>query len=103
MSCGEIHVGDENVTFTFTVMEDCAAINISTATVKELIFRKPNGTSVTQTASFSTDGTDGDIKYVTIAGDLDEPGIWRVQAEVTLGAGSYYHSEIQKFKVLANV
>jgi hypothetical protein len=103
MSCGNIHVDDTNVTFTFIVMEDCLPTDISGATIKTLTFRKPSGSTITKTASFTTTGVDGSIYYASVAGDIDEAGIWRVQADVELGIGSYYRSEVQKFKVLTNV
>jgi hypothetical protein len=103
MSCGDIHVSDENVTFTFTIMENCVAISVASVTLKTLTFTKPSGSTLTKTASFSTDGTDGNIYYASIAGDLDEAGIWNVQAKVQFGSGSSYHSETKKFKVLPNL
>lgn len=103
MTCGNIHVGDLNVIFTMTITEDCVAIDVSTATVKTLVFQKPSGSILTKTASFSTDGSNGNIYYATLTGDLDEAGVWTVQAEVAFGASSSYHSEIKKFKVLANL
>jgi hypothetical protein len=66
-----------------TVTEDEAVVDISTATVKTLIFKKPRGTVVSKTATFSTDGTDGKLKYITESGFLDQTGFWKVQAELT--------------------
>lgn len=102
MTCGNIHVDDIGVTFTFTITEDCVALNISAATSKVLFFQKPSGATVTKTATFLTTGADGDIYYLIVAGDLDEAGIWSVQAEVEFGSNSY-HSETKKFKVLPNL
>ncbi len=65
------------------VDQDGAAIDISTATVKKIVFQKPNGAVVEKTAIFDSNGTDGKIKYVTVADDLDQAGIWHLQANVT--------------------
>ena len=45
--------------------------------------RKPSGTISTKTATFVSDGTDGKIHYTTVAGDLDETGMWKIQARVS--------------------
>ena len=78
------HIGDET-TFTLVVVDrDNNAVDISAATVKSILFRKPDGTIVTQTASFTTDGTDGSIYYTTADTDLDAVGVWKYRAEVTV-------------------
>jgi hypothetical protein len=104
MACeSQTHVGDKNVDFVITITEDCAAIDISGATSKVIYFTKPSGEVLTKTASFVTDGTDGLIHYATIAGDLNESGVWKIQANVELGSGSSYSSLIKTFKVFCNL
>lgn len=99
MSCAEIHLNDIGTVFTATILdEDDAVVDISTYTPKQLIFTKPSATKVTQTASFVTDGTDGQIKYTSIAGDLDEEGLWQLQ-----GIVSTFHTNIVTFKVYRNL
>ena len=70
---------------TFTVLEPAStqAMDISLASVKNLIFKKPNGVRITKTnVPFATDGTDGKLKYITIDGDLAPAGKWAVQAYI---------------------
>ncbi len=90
-----------------TILEDTAALDVSTVTVKQLVFRKPGGTVVTKTASFSSDGTDGKLKYVTESGFLDEKSggqNWKVQAAVTFpGSGFSGRSEVVEFQVKGNL
>lgn len=103
MAC-EIHVDDIGTTFRLTIVDcDDVLIDISTATVKDIIFKKPDGTKVTKSGVFYTNGTDGIIDYVTIADDLDLAGTgWHVQAFVTLTTGTW-SSEIGDFTVVDNL
>jgi hypothetical protein len=104
MSCeSELHLGDTNFVFFVTVTEDCAAIDISAATSKVITFLKPSGEYVAKTATFTSDGTDGKIQYATVSGDIDEVGLWKIQAIVELGSGSLYHSSVKSFKVMHNI
>jgi hypothetical protein len=73
-----------------TVKEDDVAVNISGVTTKNIVITKPDGTTVlTCAASFTTDGTDGKIQYVTVADDLDQPGTYLIQADLAFIGGGY--------------
>ena len=56
-------------------------VNITTATVRKILAEKPSGQSVEWTASL--EGTTA-IKYTIQAGDLDQEGIWMIQAYVEM-------------------
>lgn len=102
MAC-EIHLNDIGTAFRLTILDcDAVAIDISSAITKEILFQKPDGTSITQTATFLTDGTDGIVQYVTIANDLDQTGKWKIQAKVTLPTGTW-SSNIETFRVYSNL
>jgi hypothetical protein len=59
------------------------AVNIASATVKRLIFKKPNGSFQTVDAIFETDGSDGLLSYTTLDATFLTPyGTWQVQAYV---------------------
>lgn len=104
MACeSQIHVANKNVDFVITITEDCIPIDISAATTKLIYFTRPDGSLLTKTALFVTDGTDGQIHYATIEGDLDQPGLWKIQAYIELGGGSVYSSVIHGFKVFCNL
>jgi hypothetical protein len=77
-------VGDVGVPFRATIIdpETCDPLDISSATLTEFHVRKPDATTDTWVASFLTDGTDGRIEYVTIAGDLDTAGTWLIEARI---------------------
>lgn len=102
MTCG-IHKDDIGTTIIVTVC-DCnsAAIDISTADTKQIIFKKPSGANLTKDADFVTDGNDGKIQYIIQEGDIDEVGTWKIQGIVTIGAYTW-HSNFESFKVHRNL
>lgn len=98
-----VRVGDVGTAFRATVKDqDESVVDLSAATLLELIFRKPSQEVVTKTASLYTDGSDGKMQYVTVTGDLDLPGLWRVQARVTVG-GASWSTSIETFRVHKNL
>ena len=90
-----IHNGDVGTIIRLTITEDddTTAINVSGATVKTFYFLKPDGTKENVDAEFDSDGTDGKLKYTTIAGDNDTVGRWQVQAYVEIGLAKYYSAK----------
>lgn len=66
--------------------EDGNEINLSTATVKNIVFYLPDKTTVEKPAEFITDGSDGWLKYVTEAGFLSMIGRWKGQVQVVMPA-----------------
>jgi len=73
------------VELILTVKENGAVVNLAAASAMKMFLDKPDNTVVEKTAVHKTDGTDGKLMYVTIAGDLSQGGIWQRQAEFTLG------------------
>jgi hypothetical protein len=55
-----------------------------------------------KTPTLSTDGTNGQIQYATIAGDLNQPGPLEAAAVVTLGGNVFYSSAITR-QVVGNI
>lgn len=103
MAANEIHKGDIGTIFEVTLKDDVAIVDVSSATTKEIFFRKPDGTTVlTKAAEFKTDGTDGIIQYTTILDDLDSVGGWKIQGHVILSTGEW-KSDIASFKVYDNL
>lgn len=91
--------------FIATIVEDGGARNVSTATVRKIIFKKGDGTTVIEGASFLTDGSDGKIYYDSAAGFLTPSGSWAHQGYVEMTAprtGKWY-SEIKGFIVRKNI
>jgi hypothetical protein len=102
MAVNEIHVGDIGTQFVVEVKDGSTAVDVSSATTKQILIKKPDGTLLTKTAGFFTDGTDGKLTYSTISGDLSIAGTWKIQAYVIIG-GSEWHSDMQSFKVHRNL
>ncbi len=104
MSLPEIHQDNIGTVFRFAIRnQDDAVVDLSSASLLEIRFRKPDRTTIlVKTATLVTDGTDGLIQYVTIAGDLDTSGPWTRQARVTIPAGDFW-SEVIAFQVEDNI
>lgn len=98
----DAHYGDIGTAIIITVTANDVVYDISGATVKKILLKKPDGTVLTKDAVFVTDGKDGKIQYVTITGDLNAIGKWKVQAHLTFASGDW-HSSIDDFQVDGNL
>jgi hypothetical protein len=76
--------------------------DISTASVKKLVFHKPGSGSFTKTAEFTTDGTDGNIEWATVTGDLTPWGTYQVQPDLVI-PGFTGRGKRATFEVLKNL
>ena len=97
-----VHVDDIGTIFRLGIREDGTEADVSAATTKQILFLKPDGSTLTKTATFTSDGTDGKIEYATIANDLDTEGEWQVQAFVILPTGQW-SSTRRRFRVKSNI
>src|SRR5688572_10746424 len=99
----EIHVGDIGTLFRATIRdENKAIVSLSDAVSLLMIFRKPNKTYLTKTASVVGDGSTGQIYYITEENDLDIPGTWQIQGKIEKPTGSW-SSDIYTCKIFANL
>ncbi len=76
----KIYVGDIGTVITL----DCGQ-DISAATARAILVRKPDGTTTSWAAAPS--GTNF-ISYTTLAGTLDQSGVWKLQSHITLPSGA---------------
>ena len=85
--------------------DDGIVVDISSATAKKVIFKKPDRTTVEKDAEFDGNGTDGKLKYTTGEGDIDQPGTWQSQYYVELSTNPVVkvYSDIQSFLVHDNL
>jgi len=98
-----IQVNDIGTVIVQTILDaNGAVLNISTASVKQLIFRSPIGIKKTKTASFSTNGADGKIQYTSISGDFDIGGVWYYQGSVVMPSGTW-KTNVDSFEVEDNL
>lgn len=99
----EIHKDSSGTEFRVTIKDiNDNAIDISNSSTKQMIFKKPSGNTVTVSADFYTDGTDGILSYVAASGLLDEVGTWKIQASIEALNGLWY-SSFKSFKVHRNL
>ena len=77
--------------------------DLTGATTLEIHFRKPDLTTVNQTAVLFGPGTDGCLEYETAAGDLNANGPWKRQAHVVLAGGEDIKGQVHDFEGLANI
>ena len=87
-----IHLGDVGTVFELKIVEDdgVTAIDVSSASVKKIYFMDAFGTQKNATAVFTTDGSDGKIRYMSVAGFIDSLGMWSMQGYVEIGAFKGY-------------
>lgn len=102
MPANEIHKNDVGTIFTITVYDGSSVADISTATDKRIIFRKPDGSALTVSGSFYSNGSDGKLTYTFGSGELAVDGRWRMQAYLTFPSGNWY-SDITVFRVHDNL
>lgn len=103
MSTFEVHKSDWGTTFIATVKEGAAAVDLRSATVKEIIFKKPSGDLMTKAASFPGTGQDGRMQVVTAASEIVEEGTWQWQVHLIFSTSGEYKSDIKTFKVVGNL
>lgn len=86
----KVFVGDEGT----AIVLDCG-VDVSSATVRQILATKPSGVKVTWTAV--AEGVNS-IKYIVQAGDLSIPGLWKLQAYIEMpgwkGKGEWAELEV---------
>jgi|TARA_R110000765_G_scaffold375515_1_gene466146 hypothetical protein len=102
MPANEIHINDIGTRFLVTITDGSSAVDVSSASTKQIIIKKPSGSKLTVAASFSSDGSDGKIYYNTASNDLDEAGSYKLQGKVIISDGTFY-TDITGFKVHRNL
>ena len=85
-----------------TITSDTDFDSLDRATLIEFLVTKPSG-EVRKWPAIQVGATQ-DITYTTDATDLDETGIWKIQAHVEWDSGnSELHGEIARFKVVSHL
>lgn len=98
--------GDCGFNIDITVVdENDAAVDISLATTKNMIFRVPgSAVNSSKAGAFITDGTDGGLRYVAESAFINTVGVWEVQAFIVLAVGvTEFQTEVGTFTVADNV
>lgn len=97
-----VQLGDVGTIFRVTFVEAGVIVPINTATAKTIILKPLRGDAVVKAGVFTTDGLDGQLECVTVAGDLSLVGQWQVQGHVIMPAGEW-HSLKHRFDVEVNL
>lgn len=104
----ETHVNDYGTVVRVTVYDTTSTggsvvADISDASTKEFIFKRPDGTTFTVTAVFTSDGSDGQIQYTTGVEMLNMAGTWSLQAYVVTSGGFSHKTDVGSFRVFENL
>lgn len=83
-----IQVHDSGTQIVLKVREGGRRLDLTAATTLRLVLTKPDGNELARDAVFLTDGTDGALLYVTGPGEIDQAGLWHVQADLAVGGWS---------------
>jgi hypothetical protein len=98
----ELHQNNIGAEFRLVVQDDGVAVDLSECLDPVIIILKPSGSRLEKAANLYTDGTDGILYYNCIDGDLDEVGLYKIQACVDIDDGVFY-SSVASFKVHKNI
>lgn len=80
-----------------------AAIDVSTASAKKILWKTPANVIVSKDASFTTDGTDGKIEYTTTSADFGALGSYAIEAQVVLSTGKILSIEDLRVDVIQSL
>ena len=85
-----------------TEIEVNVGSDVSTATVYRLRVKKPSGEIVTWDATLGAAGVNGitTLTYITVAGDWNEAGWYKLHSYVEMPAGTW-RGDLTKFEVHA--
>jgi hypothetical protein len=98
----EIHQEDVGTTFLAEVADEGRSVDVSQAGIS-FVFQKPDSSSVVHPGEFITDGVDGQVRYVTQGGDLDQSGEWKMQLCVEFADLTRFSSDWKHFTVHPNL
>lgn len=99
----ELHVGDVGTNIQSLILDQAEDIvDLSGATVKRYLLYKPDKTVVELDCVLVTNGTDGLMKFVTVANTLDQAGFYSLQGYIEVSTNKW-HTDIIKFRVFPNL
>lgn len=99
-----IHVGQIGTVLTTTVTKIVnnveTPVDLSTTSSTEIELQKPDGEILAPfTASFVTDGTDGQITYTDMTGVFDVTGRWTIRGVINYSSGAKFMGSWTGFSV----
>jgi len=103
MSLDEIAVGDHGYSIIATYLDEDTedAVDLSAYTGSQVIqLLAPDGEVSTLTATFDSDGSDGQVTADIADGDIDAAGVWGIRVRVTIEGGAQLTSDWTRFVVV---
>lgn len=101
-----LQVGDVGTELILTVYRADGSIEsqLGSATILRIILQPPSGAAnaKVKTATLVTDGSDGQMKYTTEAGVIDEAGPWEMNGYIYFDATHYWWTSKRVFYVKEN-
>jgi hypothetical protein len=98
----ELHKGNIGTIFRATIKEAGSAKDISSATLMQYTVRPPSGALRSWGCAFTTDGSNGQMEYALVAGDLNVAGRWQLQGSLVSPSWTL-HTDVIKFTVEDNL
>lgn len=98
----DLHVTDIGTEIRVTVMDGTEVVDLSSASVKQFLFKHKTGLTFSRDASLFTDGSDGILKYILVDGDIDLQGKWELQVYLEFSTGKW-HSSKATFEAATNI
>ena len=102
ITIAEAHVDDVGTEVRLNVTDGGVPVDLTGATELTILLGKPSGAVAAKPATVLGAETEGVIRCYTSAGDLDEAGLYLVQARLVLPAWSG-HSDKRQLRVYDNV
>ena len=79
----QIHKDDVGTKLLVTVTDDGSAVDISSASSLTIFIRQQSGTVLERTGEVE-DGPNGKMYYLTVVGDLDAAGNYKIKGKVVI-------------------
>lgn len=99
----ELHVGDVGTRLVVTLVDAQEEIvDISASTLKQYILKKPDGTISVLNVTFVTDGSDGQLHFITTSTTFTIAGYYKLQVYLEEDTNSW-HTDKVTFRVWPNL
>lgn len=96
------HVFDRGTVLLSTVYDGGNIVNLSSCSVLQFAFQKPDGTYYSASGVLYTDGSDGRLMYIFASGELNLGGTWSFQNYIVNPSGAW-STDQHSFKVSKNL
>src|SRR5262245_16068929 len=81
----DLYAGAVGTSMRWMVEDDCETLDVSTASLKQVKFTRPDATEFTRDLNYVTDGTDGLLEYIVENGVFIIAGTYKWQLLLQIG------------------